>query len=132
MNSTIDWVLLVDDDEIQNFIHLRILGKYISADKITVATNGEEAITILRKFIENKVNNTNGLIFLDINMPIMNGFQFLRIYKEEFATQFNNTKVHPLSSSEDFNDVIQMNDLGVESYIVKPLTHDQADELLNK
>ncbi|ABG59688.1 response regulator [Cytophaga hutchinsonii] len=132
MNSTIDWVLLVDDDEIQNFIHLRILGKYISADRITVATNGEEAITIIRKLIENKVNHENGLIFLDINMPIMNGFQFLKIFKEEYGAQFPHTKVYPLSSSEDLSDVIQMNKLGVENYIVKPLTHEQAGELLNK
>jgi len=129
MNSTFDWVLLVDDDEIQNFIHQRIIGKYISKNKIIIATNGEEALMVLNQQIENKLNNNRGIIFLDINMPIMNGFQFLKIYNQEFAHLFNNTSVYPLSSSEDMKDIIQMNNLGIENYIVKPLTHEQASTL---
>ncbi len=129
MNSTIDWVLLVDDDEIQNFIHQKIIGKYIPGNKIIVATNGEEALMILNQLIDNKSNNNRGIIFLDINMPVMNGFQFLKIYNQELSPSFNNTSVYPLSSSEDIKDVIQMNGLGIESYIVKPLTHEQASNL---
>lgn len=129
MNSGVEWVLLVDDDEIQNFIHQRIIRKYVSENRIIVATNGQEALKILQELIENKTNLNRGIIFLDINMPIMNGFQFLELYQNEFASLFKNATLYPLSSSDDIKDVIQMNELGIENYIVKPLTHEFATSL---
>ena len=129
MNSGVEWVLLVDDDEIQNFIHQRIIRKYVSENRIIVATNGQEALKILQELIENKSNLNRGIIFLDINMPIMNGFQFLELYQNEFSSLFKNATLYPLSSSDDIKDVIQMNELGIENYIVKPLTHEFATSL---
>lgn len=129
MSSVVDWVLLVDDDEIQNFIHQRIIRKYIPEDRIIIATNGKEALKILQELIESKANLKRGIIFLDINMPIMNGFQFLELYQEEFSGLFKNATLYPLSSSDDIKDVIQMNELGIENYIVKPLTHEFATSL---
>lgn len=129
MSSVVDWVLLVDDDEIQNFIHQRIIRKYVSENRIFVATNGQEALKMLHELIENKSNLNRGIIFLDINMPIMNGFQFLELYQNKFLDLFYNTILYPLSSSDDIKDIIQMNELGIESYIVKPLTHEFATSL---
>lgn len=129
MNSEVEWVLLVDDDEIQNFIHQRIIRKYVSENRIIVATNGQEALKILHVLVADKSNLNRGIIFLDINMPIMDGFQFLGLYQNEFATLFKKTTLYPLSSSDDIKDVIQMNQLGIENYIVKPLTHEFATSL---
>lgn len=129
MNSEVEWVLLVDDDEIQNFIHQRIIRKYVSENRIIVATNGQEALKILQDLITDKSNLNRGIIFLDINMPIMDGFQFLGLYQSEFASLFKNTTLYPLSSSDDIKDVIQMNQFGIENYIVKPLTHEFATSL---
>jgi response regulator of citrate/malate metabolism len=129
MSSVVDWVLLVDDDEIQNFIHQRIIRKYVPENRIIIATNGQEALKILQDLIEKKSNLNRGIIFLDINMPIMNGFQFLELYQNEFAGLFTNATLYPLSSSDDIKDVIQMNELGIENYIVKPLTHEFATSL---
>jgi len=130
MNSKVEWVLLVDDDEIQNFIHQRIIGKYLAESNIHLATNGEEALLILKSQQENNLHLGKGIIFLDINMPIMNGFQFLEIYNKSFSKIYTSTTVYPLSSSEDITDVLQMNNLGINNYLVKPLTHEQADALL--
>lgn len=130
MDSKVEWVLLVDDDEIQNFIHQRIIGKYLAQSKIYVAANGEEALSILKDQQSKDLHKTKGIIFLDINMPIMNGFQFLEIYNTGLSTLYNQTVVYPLSSSEDITDVLQMNHLGINNYLVKPLTHEQADALL--
>ena len=130
MNSKVEWVLLVDDDEIQNFIHQRIISKYLTQDKIYIATNGEEALAILKSQLANQQNTQKGIIFLDINMPIMNGFQFLEKYNRELAETFAQTTVYPLSSSEDIMDILQMNHLGINNYLVKPLTHEQAGALL--
>lgn len=130
MNSKVEWVLLVDDDEIQNFIHQRIIGKYLSESKIYIATNGEEALTILKAQQQNDLHKNKGIIFLDINMPVMNGFQFLEIYNKDFLVVYGHTAVYPLSSSEDITDVLQMTNLGISNYLVKPLTHEQAGALL--
>jgi len=130
MNSKVEWVLLVDDDEIQNFIHQRIIGKYLSESKIYIATNGEEALATLTAQQQNNLHKTKGIIFLDINMPVMNGFQFLEIYNKEFSAVYDQTVVYPLSSSEDITDVLQMTNLGINNYLVKPLTHEQAGALL--
>lgn len=48
MSSVVDWVLLVDDDEIQNFIHQRIIRKYVLESQIIIATNGQEGLKILQ------------------------------------------------------------------------------------
>ena len=129
MSSVVDWVLLVDDDEIQNFIQQRIIRKYVSGNRIFVATNGQEALKMLHELIENKSNLNRGIIFLDKNMPIMNGFQFLELYQNKFSDLFYNTILYPLSSSDDIKDIIQMNELGIENYIVKPLTYEFATSL---
>ena len=129
MSSVVDWVLLVDDDEIQNFIHQRIIRKYVSENRIFIATNGQEALKKLQELIENKSNLNRGIIFLDINMPIMNGFQFLELYQNKFEDLFYDITLYPLSSSDNIKDIIQMNELGIENYIVKPLTHEFATSL---
>ena len=129
MESGVDWVILVDDDEIHNFIHLKILKKYVTEDKIMLADNGEQAILLLDLKIQNCENHKNGLVFLDINMPIMNGFQFIELFNKEYADIFTHTRILPLSSSEHMQDLFQMNDLGVEGYLVKPLTYEMAEEV---
>ena len=129
MNTLIGWVILIDDDEIPNFLHQRISRSYISEEHIFVATNGDEALKLLNQQIEKNTPEQKGLIFLDINMPIMNGFQFIEHFNSNFAKQLPNTTIFPLSSSNEMQDVLHMTRLGIENYIVKPLTHDFADTL---
>ncbi|MBC7451520.1 MAG: response regulator [Cytophagales bacterium] len=128
MKLKVDWVLLVDDDEIHNFIHQKILKKYLQEDCIQVAYNGEQAILLLQSKIQQEIHLQNGIIFLDINMPVMNGFQFIEAFKKNYKDLFPHTRILPLSSSEHMDDIIQMNALGVEGYLVKPLTHELASE----
>jgi response regulator of citrate/malate metabolism len=129
MNSLIGWVLLIDDDDVQNFLHKRIIQSYISENQIFVATNGEEALKILNQQIEKNAPLTKGIILIDINMPIMNGFQFVENFNIDFAHLLPNTAIFPLTSSNEIQDVLQMTRLGIENYIVKPLTHEYADRL---
>ncbi len=132
MNYSIDWVLLIDDDEIQNFLHKRIIQTYLSENYIFVATDGDQALKILNQQIEKKMPQAKGIIMIDINMPIMNGFQFVENFNRDFMQSLPNVAIFPLSSSNEIQDVLQMTRLGIENYIVKPLTHEYADHLFGK
>ena len=127
---SVDWVILVDDDEIHNFIHQKVLAKFLKEDTIQVAFNGEQAFLFLNSKIQEGLNNQKGLIFLDINMPVMNGFEFITEFQKKYTELFPNTKILPLTSSDHIDDISQMNRLGIEGYLIKPLTFELAGELL--
>lgn len=77
-------ILLVDDSKATNFFNKTILLKSDYVEEVFVATNGEEAL----EFIDS--NNVPEIIFLDINMPIMNGWEFL---KEFHKLEMNNKAI---------------------------------------
>ena len=107
-------ILLVDDDEI-----VRIKFKKVSKEarfniNIFEAINGENAITLL----ENKLNSFD-LIITDINMPIMNGLEFLKVIKKK--KKFKNIPVVIMSSCNDNQDLKKFYSLGISGCFVKPL-----------
>lgn len=85
LNGKLLDILLIDDDETTNFINARTLRKAGVAQSIQIAVNGKEALDYLKK--EGKFAHLTSypqpdIIFLDINMPIMNGWEFLDAYNE--------------------------------------------------
>ncbi len=84
MKIKLNCVLLVDDNDSDNFIHKRVLEKSAVASNIAVAMNGKEALDFLTT--KGSCGQTDDsysqpeLIFLDINMPIMDGWEFLEEY----------------------------------------------------
>ena len=72
-------VLLVDDEEIFIFIMSQTLKTIVSDLEILTAQHGKQAIQLLENLIDKNLN-TPSIIFLDINMPVMNGFDFLKAY----------------------------------------------------
>ena len=73
----IDCVLLVDDDEVTNFVHESLIEEMNITEKVLVAKNGREAIDLIQQEAIKNMKNLN-LILLDINMPVMNGFLIFR------------------------------------------------------
>ncbi len=80
MKKKLNCVLLVDDDEDCNYFHKRLLTKMKITDKVEIANNGQEALDFLVSVTEGKYPQP-AIIFLDINMPVMNGWEFLEAYK---------------------------------------------------
>ena len=94
----LDLVLCVDDDPITLMLCKMVINKSDFAKELITAQNGEEA---LNYFDDLKLNNLGAeikryptLIFLDLNMPVMGGWEFLDYFaKEDYRTQFGNCKV---------------------------------------
>jgi CheY-like chemotaxis protein len=127
-------VLLVDDDDVTLMICKLRLKKSQFCEEVYTADNGEEAI----QFFKNQLSLTEversipELIFLDINMPIVNGWDFLDEFERSYSGYFPNVKIKILSSSVDPKDLEKAsNHPLIMGFITKPLTDDNLKDLLN-
>jgi CheY-like chemotaxis protein len=112
-------VLLVDDEEIFNFIMSRTLKTLVEDLKILTAKNGKEAIHVLKDLVAQNLD-VPSIIFLDINMPVMDGFQFLEAYNG-MDVQKGTTKIVMVSSSNHSRDIAKAESQGVSDFLVKPI-----------
>jgi CheY-like chemotaxis protein len=129
MNRKLNCILLVDDDPDDNFFHQRIINKMDITHAIAVAKNGIEALEYLRK--ENQV--IPELIFLDINMPKMNGWEFLEEYKKLDEKQKARITIMMLTTSANPDDVAKANSIEeVTGIRTKPLSVEMLTEILDE
>ncbi len=132
MNKKVHTILLVDDDLAINYFHKRLLSKSELSDAIITLYNGEVAI---QKLIEQNDLLTEEdvlIIFLDINMPIMDGWQFLEEYKRIKSSLKFKCKIFVLSSSINPDDIKKAeSNVFVSKYLAKPLSMDNVDCIIN-
>lgn len=115
-----DTIFLVDDDPINNLINKRLLGKVGISKDIHEFLEGEVALRVLNNFPE----SSSLLILLDINMPVLNGWEFLKKYEQGFAHRKD--KIVILSSSIDYQDRDRAKTYStVSGFLEKPLTIDK-------
>lgn len=124
-------VMLVDDDEITNFINENLIQDLEIANQILVATNGQESIQKLLVF-EAEGKDLPELILLDINMPVMNGFEFLEEYQKIDFTSEKPIVLIVLTSSENESDIQKIQKSAVVDYLNKPLTEQKIARVLEK
>lgn len=113
-------VLLVDDDEIDVMNVQRSFVKNNIINPLYIAHNGLEALDLLRGHGDQSVPKERRLILLDLNMPKMNGLEFLREIRQD--TDLRHLTVIVLTTSADERDKIEAYNLNVAGYIVKPVT----------
>ena len=132
--ASINKVYLIDDDEINNFICTNILKKIDFSSDVVAFESGTEALEVLNKAIEEKdVSQIPDVIFLDINMPIMNGWDFLEEYKNIKDKLNKKVSLFMLSSSIYQADVEKSKQYGeVVDFVTKPLNADILNEIKNK
>jgi CheY-like chemotaxis protein len=129
-NSRAVSVLLVDDDEINNFISIKLIKKALSNTEIMACLNGKFAIDQLIDIQRNDPSKLPDYILLDINMPIMNGWEFLEEYKRLKIDPAGKTKIFIISSSVFSNDINKARSYPlVKDFISKPLNVDKIVEL---
>ena len=124
-------VLLVDDDETTNFLHQRLLNRLDVCDQVLVAGNGEQALEILVRFTDPFSSTSPILVLLDLNMPVMDGFEFLEVFQALPPVQQEGVVVVVLTSSLSPQDLDRVNDLPVAGFFAKPLNQEKVDALLD-
>lgn len=123
-------VLLIDDDEINNFISVKLIKKALLNTEITACLNGKLAIELLADIQKNDPDKLPDYILLDINMPIMNGWEFLDEYKRLNIDPLGQSRIFIISSSVFSNDINKARSYQlVQNFISKPLNVDKIIEL---
>lgn len=123
-------IFLIDDSIMDNFANSKLIEKLGITESLKVFENGLEAINYFN--ILNEIDQAPDLVFLDLNMPIMNGFDFLSNFNLLPLKDKQNIKIIILSSSASPVDKQKANMLGCEEYIVKPLTTEKILEVYEK
>ncbi|MEA1787476.1 response regulator [Arenibacter sp. GZD96] len=133
IDHTLKSIFLVDDDEVATFLNKILIKNLGLAVTVHTAGDGAAAIDLLEE--RNLIQNTGFtpcLLILDINMPKMNGWQFLEAFDKRYPNEIK-TKITivMITVSEDQRDVIRAsNNSLVSDYIQKPLSEDRLQELV--
>ena len=126
-------ILLVEDNPEDVEITLRAFQKYHLANKIHVVRDGEEALECLfstGRYAELSVCSNTRLILLDLKLPKVDGIEVLQRCKSDPRTK--NIPVVVLTSSREERDLIDSYNLGVNSYVVKPVDFSQFTEAVRQ
>lgn len=124
MKITTKPILLVEDDQVDAKTVQRALKELHVVNPLEVVENGELALAYLR----DPARRRPCIILLDINMPVMNGIEFLRIVKAD--GDLKRVPVVVLTTSEEQQDKIESFDLGVAGYMKKPVDYRQFVETI--
>lgn len=130
MDERIINILLVEDDEVDVMNVKRAFKKYKITNPLYIAGNGIEALKMLSSQAGKppQVPNTRRLILLDLNMPRMNGLEFLHQIREDKTLK--RTPVIVLTTSDEDKDRIEAYNLNVAGYILKPVTFANFAEVM--
>ncbi|GAA4811488.1 response regulator [Litoribaculum gwangyangense] len=118
-------ILLIEDDMIEVMKLNRAVSSLKLEHKIIEANNGEEALRIL----QNK-KNLPDIILLDLNMPKINGIEFLNILKKDEVLRYIPTIV--LTTSSNQKDLLECYEIGIAGYVLKPLRYEDYISKIEK
>ncbi len=130
LKSKLNKILLIDDSEADNYIHSRVIKKADVTDQIITKLGAQEALDYLQEKENGHYPNPD-LIFLDINMPGLNGWDFLEEYKKLDKEQKKGVVVCMLSTSApeiEQQNISKYED--IKSYSQKPLTHEALTQII--
>jgi CheY-like chemotaxis protein len=127
----LDSILLIDDDKITNYLNERIIRKSGICNEVKVAQNGSAAISYLEKNIRKNKMRVR-LIFLDINMPVMDGFGFLEKFQELKFAGKEKIVIIMLTTSTHLLDMGKLFNSGNTDFLTKPLSLEKLMSVYTK
>ncbi|MCF8323051.1 MAG: response regulator [Flavobacterium sp.] len=119
------YILLIEDDAIEVMKFNRVLSTLGLKHKIIEANNGEEALETLK--VKNIVPD---IIILDLNMPKINGIEFLQILKNDNFLKYIPSII--LTTSNNHKDVLECYKIGIAGYVLKPLKYEDYVDRIKK
>ncbi|MEQ9439558.1 MAG: response regulator [Cyclobacteriaceae bacterium] len=121
-------ILLIDDDEVANFLNQELIGGLQIAHQVEVMTDAKQALS----FMEAQCTEEHcpNLILLDLKMPVFDGFDFLNGFLALPNIMVQQIKVVVLTTSSNPKDTQRLQQLGIEKIINKPLTREKMLELV--
>jgi CheY-like chemotaxis protein len=129
MKTKLNCILLIDDDYVDNLCHKKVIQKMDIAHSIKIAKDGEEALRLL---IELK-DTPPELIFLDINMPRMNGWEFLEAYRELNISPQKSNIILMLSTSQNPDDKEKAGKIPhISGFNSKPLSEKMLSDIMEE
>lgn len=125
--------MLIDDNKSDNFFHERVIRKSNAAKKVIVRESAEEALAYLRNKENNKDDEHPEIILLDINMPGMNGWEFIEEYEKLDKCMQSQMIVVMLTTSENPDDYLQAKKHNIlADFKSKPLTVQMLNDIMDK
>jgi CheY-like chemotaxis protein len=130
----LDKILCIDDDPITLMLCKKVVERVAFAKEIIIANNGEEAINYFDELFEERKSNDlivyPKLVLLDLNMPVMDGWEFLETYiSRDYHNVFDSTRFIVLSSSIDPYDINRSKTYPIIGFLSKPVTKDMLENL---
>lgn len=114
-------VIFIDDDEDLNFLQERMCSRCKAVSHYYIASSALETLHYL-----SETSVAPDIIFVDINMPVMNGFQFIEEFEKNYSSKFPETQLYVLSSSVRSDDKRKSLEYpSVKAFLIKPLTEEQ-------
>ncbi|WP_339707529.1 response regulator [uncultured Kriegella sp.] len=127
----IESTCIIDDDPIFVYGTKRVMREVDFCNEIMVFENGQDAIDALTEMVEQH-KELPEIIFVDLNMPIMNGWEFLEDFVKIPNKSREEVTVYIISSSVDPRDLERIKSYKVvNNYILKPISTNDLEEILN-
>jgi CheY-like chemotaxis protein len=134
MAKKLNCILFIDDNNDDNFFHQRIIRKSNCAEEVVIKDSGQQALTYLKNIILTK-STPPDLIFLDINMPGMNGWEFLQEYDKIEDDIKSKVIVTMLTTSDNPGDFARAQTLTphpLKAFKTKPLSLKMLQEIMDE
>ena len=129
----LETILCIDDDPITLMLSKMVISKAFFSNEIATAKNGEEALQYFDTIKKTNSINKIQLVFLDLNMPLMDGWEFLNSFNTSEYAEFHNIKIIILSSTIDPEDLAKSKKYPmVIDFLPKPISKEMLELLKPK
>ena len=132
MSANLNHIVLVDDNETTSFLNNRLLGRLALADRVSTFARADEAFEQIWVNENQPGNTAPDLVFVDLKMPGMSGFDFLALYDTLPQPVRDKTVMAVLTTSMHGADTARVAQYPNVEYLTKPLTEEKMRKLLEK